>query len=390
MCREEAPIVQESNNPAECSPRSRRTPATARTASSGSMPIGKTQPIGNTLQGFVLRCMVPVRMVPARMMPVCMVMGCMLLALASAGCKQDAEPSGKSTAAAPKADARRVGVSLLNIQDKFYQDMRDGMKEAAAELDVELLITSAEKDSGRQANQIDEFIMQRVAAIVICPCDSRSVGASIVEANEAGIPVFTADIANTSSIGKVVSHIASDNRMGGKMAAGILRDALNGSGKIAVLSHPEVSSVTDRVLGFKEALAQMPDMSVAAELSAEGNRSKAARVMEDLLQSHPDLDGVFCINDSTALGALASIEAAGRVGEIKIVGYDATPEARQRIADGAIAGDVIQYPDRIGKLTIRAVSDHLGGTNVESVIPVDVGTFTSADAASTAEGESDG
>lgn len=382
--------MQESNNPAECSPRSRRTPATARTASSGSMPIGKTQPIGNTLQGFVLRCMVPVRMVPARMMPVCMVMGCMLLALASAGCKQDAEPSGKSTAAAPKADARRVGVSLLNIQDKFYQDMRDGMKEAAAELDVELLITSAEKDSGRQANQIDEFIMQRVAAIVICPCDSRSVGASIVEANEAGIPVFTADIANTSSIGKVVSHIASDNRMGGKMAAGILRDALNGSGKIAVLSHPEVSSVTDRVLGFKEALAQMPDMSVAAELSAEGNRSKAARVMEDLLQSHPDLDGVFCINDSTALGALASIEAAGRVGEIKIVGYDATPEARQRIADGAIAGDVIQYPDRIGKLTIRAVSDHLGGTNVESVIPVDVGTFTSADAASTAEGESDG
>ncbi|MGB0716725.1 MAG: substrate-binding domain-containing protein [Phycisphaerae bacterium] len=303
----------------------------------------------------------------------------MAIFLFSGGCKQDSKPASKTSPVGENTSTMRVGVTLLNVQDQFYQDMRDGMKDAASDLGIDLLITSAEKDSARQANQIDEFIMQGVSAIVISPCDSRSVGASIVEANEAGIPVFTADIANTSPIGKVVSHIASDNVMGGRLAAGLLSDALQESGKIAILSHPEVSSVMDRVRGFKEALVGKSQLQVVSELSSDGNRSKAARVMEDLLQSHPDVNGVFCINDSTALGALASIEAAGLAGKIKIVGYDATPEARKRIADGGMVGDVIQYPDRIGRLTMQAVKDHLQGKNLDAVIPVEVGTFTNKD-----------
>ncbi len=302
------------------------------------------------------------------------------LACTLPGCErsepQAPAPKPATTLQNDTQEARRIGVTLLTVQHQFYQDLRAGLKEEADKLGYQLLITTAEMDAARQANQIDEFIIQRVDALVVCPCDSRSVGASILQANEVGIPVFTADIASTSPLGKVVSHIASDNKQGGREAARLLAEAIGGNGEVVVLSHPEVTSVMDRVAGFKEEIARHPEIAIVAELSAGGKRERAVRVMEDLLQSHPELDGVFGINDDTALGALAAIEAAGKLEQVQIVGYDATPEAREKIKTGAIYGDVIQNPRLIGQLTIRTIRDALSGKTVPDVIPVEVGTFT--------------
>lgn len=290
-----------------------------------------------------------------------------LCAVAIAGCDQHADT---------KPSHKRIGVTLLTVQHKFYQDLQAGLEAEAAKHGYELLISAAEFKPNRQSNQIQDFIVQNVDAIVVSPCDSKSVGGSIAEANDAGIPVFTADIACTSPIGKVVSHIASDNKQGGRLAAKLLADALGGKGEVAVLSHPEVTSVQDRVLGFREEIKKHAGLEIVQELSAEGMRDKAVSVMEDIIQSHPKLRGVFAINDDTALGALAAVEAAGKLGQIKIVGYDATPEARAKIKDGSIHGDVIQDPRRIGELTIQAIHDHFSGKKPAPVIPVEVGTFT--------------
>jgi len=287
------------------------------------------------------------------------------------GCAEERTPAGAS------ADAEvAIGVSLLTMQHQFYQDLRAGLEEAAGERGYRLLIVSAEFDAARQANQVDEFLVQGVDAIVLCPADSRSVGASVLSANEAGVPVVTADIASESNLGEVASHIASDNFAGGREAARLLAEAVGGAGRVAILSHPEVSSVTDRVRGFREEIASRDGVEIVAELSAEGRRDTAVRVMEDLLQRHPDLDGVFAINDDSALGALAAIEASGRSGRIAVVGYDATPEARQRIAAGDIYADVVQHPRRIGRLTIETLEDLLAGREVPAVVPVEVGSVT--------------
>lgn len=271
---------------------------------------------------------------------------------------------------------KTIGVTLLTVQHQFYQDLRAGLQEEADKNGFKLIITTAEFDPGRQTNQIDEFLVQKVDAIVLSPCDSKSVGASIKAANDKGVPVVTADIASLSPIGKVAAHIASDNVAGGREAAKLMAVALGRKGKVAIISHPEVASVQERVKGFKEELAKHPNIQIAAELSSEGKRDKAARVTEDLLQSHPDLAGIFGINDDSALGALATVEAAGKGGKIKIVGYDATPEARAKIQAGAIYGDVIQEPRRIGQLTIGALKDIFEGRTPPAVIPVQVGTFT--------------
>ena len=292
----------------------------------------------------------------------------MAFVLPLSGCKQSQKPADDGT--------KTIGVTLLTVQHQFYQDLRGGLEDEAKKHGYKLLISTAEFDPARQANQIDEFIVQKVDALVVCPCDSRSVGASIVAANEDGVAVFTADIASTAPIGKVTAHIASDNVQGGREAAKLLAKAVGGAGDVIILSHPEVASVTDRVDGFKEEIAKYEKIEMVAELSAEGKRDKAVRVMEDLLQAHDDLVGVFGINDDSALGALAAIEAAGKLGKIKIVGYDATPEARAKILSGAIYGDVIQHPRKIGRLTIRAIHDHIEGRPPPPSIPVEVGTYT--------------
>ena len=295
--------------------------------------------------------------------------------LALLGACRKGEDTGVDSSSA-NTGRKTIGVSLLTMQHQFYQELRSGLEESAKGNDYRLLIVTSEFDATRQANQIDEFIVQKVNAIVVCPSDSRSVGASIAAANSANIPVFTADIANTSPLGKVVAHIASDNVQGGRKAAQLLVAALGDQGKVAILSHPEVTSVSDRVRGFKEELAGHPKMQVVAELSSEGKRDRAFRVTEDLLQSHADLNGLFAINDDTALGALAAVEAAGKAGTLQIVGYDATPEARTKIAARGIYGDVTQNPKLIGCLTIEAIHDYFSGKTPPGIIPVEVGTFT--------------
>ena len=323
-----------------------------------------SQAIGTSHRVF-LKC----RSMESRLAPLAIILFSLI------ACRKEVPSQGVP---APDASAmqKTIGVSLLTMQHQFYQELRSGMEEAAKPYSYRLLIVSAEFDPARQANQVDDFITQKVDAIIVCPCDSRSVGASIAAANQAKIPVFTADIASVSPLGKVVSHVASDNAQGGREAAKLLAKALGGKGKVAILSHPEVASVSDRVTGFKNELAAHTGIEIVAELSAEGKRDKAVRVMEDLLQSHPDLSGVFAINDDTALGALAAIEAAGKVEKIRIVGYDATPEARAKIATKAIYGDVVQNPRKIGELAVQAAHDVFSGKIPAPVIPVEVGTFT--------------
>jgi len=293
--------------------------------------------------------------------------------------------SGTSTAApdaaaSPAASGKVIGVSIQNREAQFYQDMESGMKTAAAKYGYTVTVVDASRDNSKQQSQVEDFISQKVAAIVLTPYDSQAIGSAIVEANKAGIPVFTADIANASKEGKVVSHIASDNVQGGAQAGKLICTAVK-SGSIAIIDEPEVTSVQDRVKGFKSAIAAgCPGVKVVADIDGGGERAKASSVTEDILQSHKDLKGIFGINDDSALGAAKAVDAAGLKGKIAVVGYDATPEARTAIANGSMYGDAIQHPDRIGSETVDAIAAYFAGKAVPVKIAVPVGTFTKANA----------
>ncbi len=302
-------------------------------------------------------------------------------ALAALACGGKAEPPATAAPAGVGAAKPVIGVSLLTRTHPFYQDLEAGLREAAGRHGYELTIQAGEFDVARQKDQIENFIVSHVAAIVLAPCDSKSIGTTVEAANRAGIPVFTADIAVLAEGVRVVSHIASDNVAGGRLAADALARALGSRGRVAIIDHPEVESVIQRVKGFEERLAAAyPEMKVVAKLSGRGTKDIAFRTAEDILQAHPDLDGIFGINDDSALGALAAVEKADRLGRVTIVGFDAIPEARAAIAAGTIYADVVQQPHEIGSRTIDAVAAYLAGQPVDPVTLIACQLFTRADA----------
>jgi ribose transport system substrate-binding protein len=297
----------------------------------------------------------------------------------SLGCggSNDSEVSKDTTQTSPGIT---IGVSLLTRTHPFYQDLEAGLAEAAKANGYELLVTAGEFDVAKQKDQLQDFITQNVNAIVVCPCDSRSIGTAIKAANEAGIPVFTADIACLAEDARVVSHVASDNVAGGRLAAQAVIEALGGQGKVAIIDHPEVESVIQRVRGFEDEMAAAPGIEVVAKLSGRGVKDQAFRTAEDILQAHPDLDAFFGINDDSALGALAAVEKAGKLGQVTIIGFDAVPEAREAIRAGKIYADVIQKPHEIGTQTIDAVKTYMSGGQLPPSVLIPCGLFTQADA----------
>lgn len=302
-----------------------------------------------------------------------LVAACSHSASQSSTSSQSSAASSATNAPGPKT----IGVSIQNREAQFYQDMESGMRKEAAKYGYHLIVVDANRDNARQQGQVEDFISKRVDAIVLTPYDSAAIGSAIVEANNANIPVFTADIANTSSQGKVVAHIASDNVQGGAEAGTLLCQAVGSSGAVAIIDEPEVTSVEDRVKGFKNALAQhCPNVTVVADVDSGGTRDKANSDTGDILQAHHDLKGIFGINDDSALGALTAVKAANMTGKIAIVGYDATPEARQAIAAGQMFGDAIQYPAQIGSQTIDAIHSYFSGKAPPSMVRIPVGSFT--------------
>jgi ribose transport system substrate-binding protein len=276
-----------------------------------------------------------------------------------------------------------VGVTLLTQTHTFYKDLEDALRKEAATRNLDLIVDACEMDPTKQAAQIENFVAQRVDAILAAPCDSDAIAAQLASPRAAGIPVFTVDIAARGV--EVVSHIASDNTQGGRLAARTLAEMLGGSGAVIVIDHPEVASVQDRTRGFEEEIKKHPGIRVVGRPSASGQRARAMAVMEDMLQAHRDLRGVFAINDDSALGALSVLDAAGRE-DIVIVGFDATEEAQKAIRTGGpLKADVMQYPTKLGTTAIDVIAKHLAGEQVPAAVPIEVNVVTAATLAGAAD-----
>jgi ribose transport system substrate-binding protein len=294
---------------------------------------------------------------------------------------------GKQNDAGQKPSAKPViGVSLLTLANPFFIEMGQAITEEANKHGYEVIMTAGEFDPARQQNQVSDFIVKKVAAILLCPVDSRAIGTSIAKANEAGIPVFTADIACLAEGAKVVSHIATDNYQAGRLAAQAIREALNGDGKVGVIGHPEVESAFLRVKGFEDELKEQKEkngvtLEIVAKLAGSGVKDKSFKAAEDMLQAHQDLKGIFAVNDPTALGAVAAIEKAGKAGKIKIVGIDGQPEGLQAIKEGKIYADVIQHPDEIGKKSVETIVKYMAGEHVPPAILIAANIYRQQDAA---------
>jgi ribose transport system substrate-binding protein len=312
-------------------------------------------------------------------------MACVLSGCGQGG-SSDSADNAAATPGAPEAGSKgTIALSVLTLGNPFFKEIGDSMAAEAKKHGYDVLVTSGDNDVAKQQNQVKDFIVKKVSAIVLTPCDSKAIGPAIQEANAAGIPVFTADIACLAPGAEVVSHIATDNYQGGRMACTALLEAIGGQGKVAIIDYPEIESVILRTDGFEAELAEAnkkPEVNVqvVAKLPGGGAKDKGHKAAQDLLQAHPDLNGIFAINDPCGLGAVIALEEAGKSGQIPIVAFDGQPEGKQAILEGKIYADPVQFPDRIGVKTFQAILDHLQGKEVPAEILIPTELYYKADA----------
>ena len=311
-------------------------------------------------------------------------LACALTLLAGCDKKDTATDSG----AQPKTAAKgTIGVSLLTLDNPFFKVIGDSIAAEGKKHGYEAIIVSGDKDVAKQSNQIKDFIVKKVSAIVLSPCDSKSIVPVIQEANAAGIPVFTVDIPCNEPGVKIATQIATDNFGGGKEAAAAMIEALGeAGGKVAVLHFKQAESCQLRVKGFREVIdahnaSGKAKIDIVTELESGGAKDVGYKAAEDALQAQPDLRGIFAINDPAALGARAALEKAGKAQQIVIIGFDGQPEGKQAIRDGKIYADPIQFPDKMGVQIVAAIIRHSKGETLPAQMLIPTRLYKKADAA---------
>jgi ribose transport system substrate-binding protein len=263
----------------------------------------------------------------------------------------------------------RFGLAISTLNNPFFVTLRDGAQMKADELGVELIIVDAQNDASRQLNSIEDMIVRQIDILMINPVDAEAIVTAIESANQAGIPVITVD--RGASGGEVVSHIASDNAEGGRMAARYMVEQLNEEGTIIELEGiPGTSAARDRGMGFNEVIDEYMDVEIVAKQPAGFDRAEGMEVMENLLQANPDVDAVFAHNDSMALGAIEAIEAAGMLDQIMVVGFDAIDDAKEAVREGTLAATIAQKPDEMGMIAVETANRIMEGETVDEFIPV--------------------
>ena len=309
-------------------------------------------------------------------------MACLLALLG--GCGDKAVDSSQPAASASNAQGT-IGVSLLTLDNPFFKVIGDSITAEGKKHGYETVVVSGDKDVAKQGNQIKDFIVKKVSAIVLSPCDSKSIIPVIQEANAAGIPVFTVDIPCNEPGVKIVTQIATDNEGGGREAGQAMIEALGeAGGKIAVLHFKQAESCQLRVKGFMEVIrthnaSGKAKIDVVTELESGAAKDLGYKAAEDALQAHPDLRGIFAINDPAALGARAAVEKAGKT-QVLIIGFDGQPEGKQAIKDGKIYADPIQFPDQMGIRMVDAILRHSKGETLPAQMLIPTRLYRKSDA----------
>ncbi len=295
------------------------------------------------------------------------------LALLTAGaillssCSKQSGDSTASDETLPPQLQGKIGMTCMDLTNPFFKLIANIMEEEARKHGYEVVALSGELDPAKQNNQISDFVAQGYKAIFLNPVDSKAVGEGVKKAHSAGIPVFTFDVQVTDEEAKamIVSHIGSDNYQGGRLAGESMMEVTGDQGEVAIIHYPEVTSCILRRNGFMDYLKEHNSkLKVVTELSGKGNRNDGYAVATDILQAHPNIVGIFAINDPSGLGAYAAVKKASKTDQITVIAFDASPAGKQAVFEKQLYDSPQQFPRKMAKGTVDAFIQYLDGQDV--------------------------
>jgi ribose transport system substrate-binding protein len=297
----------------------------------------------------------------------------LLLAAAALGlsCSRKTEPPEAAT-------SRPLTIAVIpkGMIHEFWKSIHAGAARAAEELGVEILWKGPQKEDDRaqQITVVEDFIARGVSGIVLAPLDDRALVRPVQDAIAEKIPVLIIDSGLEG--GGFQSFVATDNFQGGVMAARRMGDLIGGRGRIFLIRYQEGSASTAaREAGFLETISRdFPAITLLSKDQYAGATTESAyQLGENLIGRFPDVDGVFCPNESSTFGMLRALQESRLAGKVKFVGFDSSPKLVQGLRDGEIHGLILQNPVKMGYLGVTLLVQFLRGGTIPA--RVDTGVY---------------
>jgi ribose transport system substrate-binding protein len=295
-----------------------------------------------------------------------------VLLLTQAGCNRQENTSGQN-------GTHGIAVIPKGSTHDFWKSVHAGANAAGKEFGYEIYWNAPEleTDRERQIQIIEDFIVQKVDGLVLAPVDKEALVPSVEKLASVKIPCAIID----SAVGtdNFICFAATDNYKGGAMAAKRMGEILGGKGKVIVVKYaPGSASTTERENGFMDTVKkEFPGIEIVDSKYGMATVESALQATEDLLTRHPDLQGLFACNASTAVGAYQALQSQNRP-EIKMVGFDAEKALMDGLRAGGIDSLVVQDPFKMGYEGVKAIADFRKGLPVQKRIDTGVTVITKA------------
>jgi inositol transport system substrate-binding protein len=261
----------------------------------------------------------------------------------------------------------KIGVSML-FDDLWLTTLRDAMTSyAATQPDVELIMVDSKEDVATQLAQVENFVAQKVDAIVLIPANTDAADPMTKAAQDAGIPLIYVNRL-PANLPEGVAYVGSDSIQAGIMQAEWLAEKLGGKGNVVIMNgNLAQEAAQKRTEGEKQVFAKFPDIKIIREDTGNWHRDEGLALMENWLASGDQIDAVASNNDEMAIGALQAIEAAGKLGQILVGGVDASPDALQEMDKGRLNVTVFQNAKGQGEGGIKVAIALARGETVEQI-----------------------
>jgi ribose transport system substrate-binding protein len=263
-----------------------------------------------------------------------------------------------------KTEGKRViAVIPKGVAHFFWQSVHAGAAAAGKETGVEIVWKgpAQETDYTGQINIVEDAINRRVDGIVLAPSHGEALVPIVERARREGIPITIFD--SGISTENYVSYVATDNYLGGVVAAERLAEKLSGKGKIAIVGVKAGSVSTDqREQGFQETVKRKyPGMEIVAFQYGEADRAKSLDRATDILTANPEINGIFASNETSTVGAVQAIKQKGLAGKVVLVGFDSSPNLIEDLKAGALDSLVLQNPFKMGYEGVKTLVAKLNG-----------------------------
>ena len=273
----------------------------------------------------------------------------------------------------------KIGMSFQELNNPYFVTMQKALRSAAASIGATVVITDAHHDVSKQISDVEDMLQQKIDILLLNPTDTAGIASAVTEAHNAGVVVVAVD-ANAN--GPVNSFVGSKNYDAGVISCTYLAKAIGGSGNVAILDGIPVVPILERVRGCKDGFAKFPGIKIVDVQNGKQERDVALSVTENMIQAHPDLKGIFSVNDVGSMGALSAIDSSGK--DIKLTSVDGAPDAVAAIAKpgSKFIETSAQFPGDMVRIGLGlALADYWGaGNTVPKLVPIDVKQVDAANA----------